>query len=110
MTPDESIDELKKVTLDDAKKFYTDFYGASNAELAVVGDFDAAEVEKLATELFGAWKSPQPYKAVTRTWQKLDPMNQTIETPDKANANFAMISPVAITQEIRITWRWWLRT
>ena len=48
LTPDESIAELKKVTLDDAKKFYTDFYGASNAELAVVGDFDAAKVEKLA--------------------------------------------------------------
>ena len=68
LTPDESIAELKKVTLDDAKKFYTDFYGASNAELAVVGDFDAAEVQKLATELFDTWKSPQPYKAVTRTW------------------------------------------
>ena len=38
------MDALKKVTLDDAKKFYADFYGASNAELAVVGDFDAAEV------------------------------------------------------------------
>jgi zinc protease len=99
LTPDESIAELKKVTLDDAKKFYTDFYGASNAELAVVGDFDAAEVEKLAGELFGNWKSPQPYKAVTRTWQKIDPINQSLEAPDKANAFFVMISPVAINQD-----------
>ena len=99
MTPDESIAELKKVTLDDAKKFYNDFYGASNAELSVVGDFDAAEVEKLATELFDKWKSPQPYKAVTRTWAKIDPVNQSIETPDKANAYYVMISPVAINQD-----------
>ncbi len=99
LTPDESIAELKKVTLDDAKKFYADFFGASNAELAVVGDFDSAEVEKLAAELFGSWKSPQPYKPVTRTWQKLDTINQSIETPDKANAYFVMISPVAINQD-----------
>ena len=59
-TVDEEIDELKKLTLADVKKFYADFYGASNAELAIVGDFDAAEVQKLATELFGAWKSPAP--------------------------------------------------
>ena len=83
MTPDENIDELKKVTLDDAKKFYTDFYGASNAELAVVGDFDSAEVEKLARELFGTWKSPKPYKASTRTWQKLTPVNQTSKRPTR---------------------------
>jgi zinc protease len=99
LTPDESIAELKKVTLDDAKRFYADFYGASNAELAVVGDFDAAEVEKLAGELFGTWKSPQPYKAVTRTWQKIDPINQALQAPDKANAYFVMISPVAINQD-----------
>jgi zinc protease len=99
LTPDESIAEMKKVTLDDAKKFYADFYGASNAELAVVGDFDAAEVEKLATELFDKWKSPQPYKAVTRTWAKIDTVNQSIEAPDKANAYVVMISPLAINQD-----------
>ncbi len=48
LTIDENIDQLKKVTLEEAKKFYADFYGASNAELAVVGDFDPAEVQKLA--------------------------------------------------------------
>ncbi len=41
------MDALKKVTLDDAKKFYADFYGASNAEVVVIGDFDPAEVQKL---------------------------------------------------------------
>jgi len=41
MTLPEETEELQKVTLDDAKKFYQGFVGASNAELAVVGDFDA---------------------------------------------------------------------
>jgi zinc protease len=88
-TYEESIDGLKKLTLADVKKFYADFYGASNAELAVVGDFDVAEVEKLAAELFGDWKSPAPYAIVKRSWKKIGPVNETIETPDKANAMFA---------------------
>jgi zinc protease len=89
MTIDEEVDALKKVTLADVKKFYSDFFGASNAELAVIGDFDPAEVQKIAGELFGNWKSPSPYSLVKRDWRKLDALNQTIETPDKANAFFS---------------------
>ena len=71
------------------KKFHADFYGASNAELAVVGDFDAAEIQKLAAELFGTWKSPSPYTMIQRPWHKIDAGEETIETPDKANSFFA---------------------
>jgi zinc protease len=98
-TVDESVDQLKKVTLADAKKFYTEFYGASNAELAVVGDFDAAEVEKLAGELFGSWKSPQPYTVVKHTWTKLTPVNRMLEAPDKANSFFVAISTLNMDQD-----------
>jgi zinc protease len=88
-TFDEDIANLKKLTLDDVKKFYHDFYGASNAELVVIGDFDPAEVEKLAGELFGDWKSAAPYALVKKSFQKLEVVNQVFEAPDKANAFFA---------------------
>ncbi|HEX5431452.1 MAG TPA: pitrilysin family protein, partial [Bryobacteraceae bacterium] len=99
LTPDQRMDEIKQATLADAKKFYSDFYGASNAELAVVGDFDPAEVEKLAGELFGDWESPQPYKEITQDWRKVPVVDQAIETPDKANAIFLMASTVAMSQD-----------
>jgi zinc protease len=99
MTAEESQAAIKKVTLDDAKKFYADFYGASNAEFAVIGDFDPAEVQKLVTELFGDWKSPKPYKVITRDWQKLAPVERSTETPDKTDANFTMISTMAMNQD-----------
>ncbi len=98
-TPDQTIAELKKVTLADAKKFYSDFYGASHAELAIVGDFDADQIQKLVTELFGGWNSPAPYTQVTRTWEKVPPVDQTIETPDKTNAVFLMGDTVAMNQD-----------
>ena len=96
---DESIDQLKKVTPEEAKKFYTDFYGASNAELAVVGDFDAAEVRKVAEELFSSWKSPKPYSVVKRSWKKLSPVDETLDAPDKANAMIYAVTPVAMDQQ-----------
>jgi zinc protease len=99
MTAEERMDALKKVTLDDAKKFYADFYGASKAEVVVIGDFDPAEVQKLTAELFGDWKSPAPYKEITRTWQKLTPVNRSTETPDKTNAYFTTVSTVAMNQD-----------
>ncbi|HML18304.1 MAG TPA: pitrilysin family protein [Bryobacteraceae bacterium] len=97
-TIDQSIDGLKKLTLDDIKKFHSEFYGASHAELAVIGDFDAAEVQKLAAELFGDWNSPAPYTRLSREWRKLDAVNQTIETPDKANAFFAAGTTIAMDE------------
>jgi len=97
-TVDESIDDLKKVTLDEAKKFYEDFYGASNAELAVVGDFDAAEVRKLAEELLGNWKSPKPYAVVKREWKKLTPVNTSLEAPDKTSAFLYAVTPLNMDQ------------
>lgn len=87
-TPDEDIAEINATTLDDVKKFYSDFYGASTSELAVVGDFDEKEVTNLATELFGNWKSPRPFSRVVSTYREIPMASQSLETPDKANAFF----------------------
>jgi zinc protease len=88
-TLQESSEDGGKVTVDAARKFYKDFVGASNAEVAVVGDFEAEEIGKLASDLFGAWKSPGSFARVTDPYQKIPPANRTIETPDKQNAVFA---------------------
>lgn len=88
-TLQDSSEEFQKVTLADVKKFYQDFVGASNAEMAVVGDFDAPAIRDLAAELFGNWKSPGPFDRITDFYQKAEVVNHTIETPDKQNATFA---------------------
>jgi zinc protease len=98
-TPEENIAAIEKVTLDDAKKFYADFYGADHAEMVVIGDFDPAEVRKLVVELFGDWKSPAAYKPVTRTWQKLETVNLSTKTPDKTNAVYTTVSTMRMDQD-----------
>jgi zinc protease len=98
-TPDEQIEDLKKVALEDVRKFYAQFYGASNAEFVVAGQFDKAEVQKLAADLFGDWKSPSPYQRVLTPYRKIEPMNRKIETPDKQNAMFLAAMFIKLSDE-----------
>jgi len=87
-TPDEALASYRQATLDDAKNFYADYYGASAGELAVVGDFDPKETLALANRLLGDWKSPRSFERVARPFQEIAADHQTLQTPDKANAFF----------------------
>lgn len=87
-TPDERIADINAATLEQAKQFYQDFYGASNTTMSVIGDFDDKEIAKLATDLFGNWKSPKPYTRVPTLFQDIAAVNQSLPAPDKANAFF----------------------
>jgi len=77
---------IQALSLDEVRKCYADFYGASDSELAVVGDFDPAEIARLAQELFGGWKSPRPYARIPLRIAEVPAVNSVINTPDKANA------------------------
>ena len=99
MTPDESIASIQVATLEKTQAFYRSFYGASSAELVMVGDFDPEQMQKIASDSFGSWKSPRPYVRIPDSFTKVDAMNKSIETPDKANAFIAVGMPVKITDE-----------
>ena len=88
-TVDENLEDVNKVTLDDVKKFYAQFYGASHGEMVVVGQFDAAAAQKATAELFGDWMNNAPYKRITGEYRKIAPSNVKIEAPDKADATWA---------------------
>jgi len=97
MSVDEEIEDVKAAKLDDAKAFYKSFYGASHGELAVVGDFDPAELKKAAADLFGSWKSPAKYERVKTGFARVAPVMKSIETPDKANAMFVAAERVNLS-------------
>jgi zinc protease len=83
---EESIADTKAATVEDVKKFYADFVGASYGDIAVVGDFSKDTVTALANELFGAWKSPKPFARLVRQYFDPPQASEKVETPDKANA------------------------
>ena len=85
---EEQLAEMKKVTLEDVKKFHDQFYGANFGVFAVVGPVDPNMVKATAAELLGSWNTSMPYKPIIAAYKNVAASNLKIETPDKANAQF----------------------
>ncbi len=95
-TPDEDVADVKALTLEDVKKFYKDFYGASKGEFAIVGAFDPKAVKDLTGSLFGSWKNPGSYSRIVSVYKPIPPINESLQTPDKANAFFVAGMPLKL--------------
>jgi zinc protease len=87
-TREEQIPEIQGLALEDARKFHDRFYGANYGVFAVVGPVDAAAVQKAAADLLGNWNTSMAYKPLVTPFKKVASINEKIETPDKANAEF----------------------
>jgi zinc protease len=87
-TLDEELESIRATSLQELRQFHERFYGANNAELAVVGDFDEEQVLAAIRETLVGWKSPVPYVRIPDRHQQVAPLDRTIETPDKENAVF----------------------
>jgi len=85
---DEAIAAYKVAKLEAVQAFHKQFYGSSSAQLAVVGDFDGNGVEAQARALFGDWKATQAFERIPKRIKGVQPFDQKLETPDKANAFF----------------------
>ncbi len=92
----EAVSSWKAITLDAARMFHRDFYAASNADLALVGDFDADSVKSLAASLFGDWSTTRPWVLIPEPFKRTDSTLVNIETPDKPNAVFIGVQAVRL--------------
>ncbi len=100
----ETFDEMatahKAAKLDQLKRFHARFYGANHAELAMVGDFDAAAVQTQIQQLMGTWKSQAAYQRLTALPRTARPGETQLETPDKANAFYIAALPLALKDDM----------
>ncbi|MBA2412859.1 MAG: insulinase family protein [Burkholderiaceae bacterium] len=80
------IDAFAKTPLDATRRFHNDFYGTARGEVAVVGDFDAKQIETLVNELFTDYPSKAPYARLEREYREVKPARLTVDTPEKENA------------------------
>ncbi len=98
-TVDEERAALTEVTTKELRDFHTAFYGASNAEVVIVGDFDPAEARKLIADKLDGWRSPKPFADVLRPYPNppIAPATEVFETPDKQNAVFLAGMPIKMT-------------
>jgi zinc protease len=87
-TFEESIAELKRVKLDEIKKFYADYFGANHGTMGLVGDFDEKEILPLIEDMLGSWNSKSDYSRLVGKISNKPAINEAILTPDKPNAFF----------------------
>jgi zinc protease len=85
-TLDEEIAMVNGAKVETLKAFHSRFFGASHAEIAIVGDFDAAAARTQIEKLFANWSSPTPYQRVPDPYLPTKGATLTFETPDKPNA------------------------
>jgi zinc protease len=85
---EESLADVKAAKLEDVKRFHRDFFGASPAQISIVGDFDEAKAAALIKELFAGWKPVVAYQHVPTEYRDVPAKAETIRTPDKENAIF----------------------
>lgn len=85
---EEAEADTKAVTLEQIRAFHKKFYAAEKGEIAIVGDFDEAEVLKAIRESFADWKGGVPYVRLSAPYKDIAPVNRSIETPDKENSMF----------------------
>ncbi|WP_419194699.1 M16 family metallopeptidase [Novipirellula herctigrandis] len=86
---DEQIDMYENVTIEEIRDLHDNFLGNHAGEIAVVGDFDMDELDRLGREQLADWTVSEPYVRVDREpHPEISGSIDVIETPDKANAFF----------------------
>lgn len=88
MSMDEQIEAIKATTLEEVKAFHEGFYGASEATISVVGDFDKDAVMKDIEAHYGDWENPVKYVRISDPYIANQKGEEEINTPDKANSMF----------------------
>jgi len=92
----EQIRSLKELNRDAVADFYQKFWGANNAELAIVGDFDQDEVQALATRLFGDWVSASSYVRLAQPASTIFGQQVVSLIRDKPNASALGLLPLQL--------------
>ena len=93
---DDAIAIYKAATLAEAKRFHATMYGANNGKFALVGDFDAAQVETQLKDLFGNWNAKNKFTRLSEGTRVAKPNTRQAETPEKANAFYLASLPIKL--------------
>jgi zinc protease len=91
---DEVLGAVRSAKREDARAFHDRFYGAQDAKLVLVGDFDPKEVTSQVTKALGSWKAPEKYVRIPRAYQALASTGASLDLPEKANAFFGAVQSV----------------
>jgi zinc protease len=98
---DEAIEDLSAVAIDDLRSFHRDFFGATEAHVVAVGDFDPDEFAAWIEAGLSNWESPSRYQEIIDPYPDPVPpaINRSFNTPDKENAYFRAFLPIQMNDQ-----------
>ncbi len=99
MNSDEMVAAYKAVTLDDVKKFHSEYYNGSSATAAVVGDFDAPATKQRLNKILDNWSAVKSYTRVANPYHDVTVQNKEFKTPDKKMAMFFAGMPMKMRDD-----------
>lgn len=84
---DENVDELKRTTIEDVRKFYRDYWSANEARVAVVGALPQG-LDAAIEQAFGGWKKPEAQRFVRFVAKPvvIPPARFDVQAKDKTSA------------------------
>ncbi|PXF62606.1 M16 family metallopeptidase [Kangiella spongicola] len=97
MSIDEQIEAINKVTPEQLKAFHSNFIGAQDADIALVGDFDKEQLQSVLEKALGDWNSKVEYKRIETSASDVESINKFVDTPDKAGAAFGARTQIPIS-------------
>jgi predicted Zn-dependent peptidase len=85
----------KNITLEDVKGYYATYFKPNIAYLAIVGDIDKAEAQKVVNQYFGAWK-----KGVVPTFTYPMPVRAAKQAVALVDRSSSVQSVIDVTQPV----------
>jgi predicted Zn-dependent peptidase len=85
----------KNITLEDVKAYYATYFKPNIAYLAIVGDIDKAEAQKVVNQYFGAWK-----KGVVPTFTYPMPVRAAKQAVALVDRSSSVQSVIDVTQPV----------
>ncbi|PNY82281.1 M16 family metallopeptidase [Deinococcus koreensis] len=85
-TLDESLEDVRAVTLEQVKDYYAKVWGAASVQVAAVGDFDPQTVTAALPGILGGFTSGVPYERINLPLVTPKSSDLVVNVPDKANA------------------------
>ena len=85
---DEQLADLRAMTLEDVRAYHRDVFGTAEGQIAIVGDFDPAQVKPLLEKLFADWEPGAAYAPIPTRYHPVAARKETFETPEKSSAVF----------------------
>lgn len=95
---EERIARVESLTRADLVTFYGERYGAGTLRLVVVGDVDAEKILDGLDRRLGDWRRGPDASIPSVPIPPPVPGSETIEMPDKANADVVLALPAALTR------------